>query len=132
MKRWRGVSLGVSGAVVMLGGLTACHHEPAYYPVDNRSQAQKADACVERYEPDGKAPQVMTYDSETSTEVHLNQDGKVVTVTAQNKPDATSFGVEGKVGGARPESCTDATIGRSYTRSDEYTPPQQRRRGWFR
>lgn len=111
MKR---VAVILGGAGLICAGLAGCtrgyYDEPLSY--DNRTQAQKAEACVDQFEPEGKAPQVMTYDSETKTEVHLNQDGKIVTLTAQNKPDETSLGMEGKVGGARPVTCTDATVSR--------------------
>ncbi|MDC7684095.1 hypothetical protein PQU92_12465 [Asticcacaulis sp. BYS171W] len=110
MKR---VAVILGGAGLLCGGLSACSDPNyAYVPVDNRTQAQKAEACVQQFEPTGQAPQVMTYDSQSKTEVHLNQEGKVVTVTAQNKPDATALGMEGKVGGSRPTTCTDATVAR--------------------
>ncbi|MDV6332002.1 hypothetical protein [Asticcacaulis sp. 201] len=76
--------------------------------VDVRTQKEKADQCVAAFEPDGKAPQVMTYDSNTKTEVHVNQDGRRVDVTAQNAQDNTSLGMGGKVGGRIPDACTDA------------------------
>ncbi|ESQ86171.1 hypothetical protein AEAC466_02970 [Asticcacaulis sp. AC466] len=76
--------------------------------VDVRTQKEKADQCVAAFEPDGKAPQVMTYDSNTKTEVHVNQDGRRVDVTAQNAQDNTSLGMGGKVGGKIPDACTDA------------------------
>lgn len=102
----------VSGAVMLSAVVvTGCGSRRDYtYVPPQRLDALKAQACVERYEPNGKTPQVMTYDSSTNTEVHLNQDGKVVTVTGQNKPDSTSFGVGAKVGGARPDNCTDDTV----------------------
>ncbi len=54
----------------------------------------------------GKAPQIMTYDSDTRTETHVNTQGREVTVTAQNATDNTSMGMGGKLGYKRPESCT--------------------------
>lgn len=108
-------ALVIMGGIALVGGLSACDPGPRYDYVDARTQAQRAEACVAQFEPDGKAPQVMTYDSQSKTEVHMNQDGKLVTVTAQNKPDATSLGMEGKVGGSRPSTCTDASVARGRT-----------------
>ncbi|MDC7694611.1 hypothetical protein PQU94_09995 [Asticcacaulis sp. DXS10W] len=109
-------ALVIMGGFALMGGLSACEPGgPRYDYVDARTQAQRADACVAQFEPNGTAPQVMTYDSQSKTEVHMNQDGKLVTVTAQNKPDSTSLGMEGKVGGSRPVSCTDATVARGRT-----------------
>ncbi len=76
--------------------------------VDVRTDKEKAAACVANFEPDGKAPQVMTYDSSTKTEVHVNTEGKRVDVTAQNAQDNTALGMGGKVGGKVPQACTDA------------------------
>jgi hypothetical protein len=101
----------VAGLGVVAAGLSGCYSN---YPrehtryVDLRTDKERAAACVAAFEPDGKAPQVMTYDSTTGTEVHMNQDGKRVDVTAQNASDNTSLGMGGKVGGRIPEACTDA------------------------
>lgn len=76
--------------------------------VDIRTDKEKAAACVANFEPDGKAPQVMTYDSSTKTEVHMNTEGRRVDVTAQNSTDNTALGMGGKVGGKVPQACTDA------------------------
>ncbi|EGF92649.1 hypothetical protein ABI_10860 [Asticcacaulis biprosthecium C19] len=91
-------------------GLTACETTPRERTryVDVRSERERAQQCVAAFEPDGKAPQVMTYDSKTGTEVHMNQDGRRVDVTAQNASDNTALGMGGKVGGKIPEACTDA------------------------
>jgi len=102
----------ILGGVALLVGLSACE-TTRYEYVDGRTPAQRADACVTYIENTDKAPQVMTYDSETRTEVHVNQDGKTVSMTAQNKPDATSMGARGTVGGGRPDTCTDATMNRT-------------------
>jgi len=102
----------ILGGVALLVGLTGCE-TTRYEYVDGRTPAQRADACVASIENTDKAPQVMTYDSETRTEVHVNQDGKTVSMTAQNKPDATSMGARGTVGGGRPDTCTDASVSRS-------------------
>jgi hypothetical protein len=102
----------ILGGAVCLVALSSCGHRDEPLVLDNRTQSQKAEACIQQFEPEGKAPQVMTYDSETKTEVHLNTEGKIVTLTAQNKPDETAMGVEGKVGGARPKTCTDASVSR--------------------
>lgn len=74
--------------------------------VDVRTPEEKAAACVAEMEPKGKAPQVMTYDSDTRTETHLNTKGREVSVTAQNATDNTSMGMEGKLGERRPDVCT--------------------------
>lgn len=99
----------LAGLGVAAVGLSGCYNTREYTRnVDLRSQKERADACVVAFEPNGKAPQVMTYDSQTQTEVHMNQDGKRVDVTAQNHTDSTSMGMGGKVGGRIPEACTDA------------------------
>lgn len=100
----------LAGLSVALVSLTGCetYRRPRTETVDVRSAKERAAECVAAFEPDGKAPQVMTYDSETGTEVHMNQDGKRVDVTAQNQADNTSLGMGGKVGGRIPEACTDA------------------------
>ena len=36
-----------------MGGLSACSPTPRYDYVDARTQAQRADACVAQFEPDG-------------------------------------------------------------------------------
>lgn len=94
------------GAMVALG---ACTPQTIENRVDLRTPAEKAAACVAQFETDGKAPQIMTYDSKTKTEVHVNTDGRDVDVTAQNATDNTSMGMGGRVGGNIPEACTDAT-----------------------
>ncbi|WP_349321359.1 hypothetical protein [Asticcacaulis sp. MM231] len=76
--------------------------------IDVRTDKEKAAACVAAFEANGQAPQIMTYDSDTKTEVHMNTDGKRVDVTAQNAEDNTAMGMGGKVGGRIPEACTDA------------------------
>ncbi|MDI7776309.1 hypothetical protein [Asticcacaulis sp. EMRT-3] len=95
-----GLTLGMSGCV-------AYHRYPIAYE-DPRSPAERAQACVSTFEPDGKAAQVMTYDSATGTETHMNSDGRQVAVTAQNARDNTALGMGGKVGGGIPVACTDA------------------------
>ncbi len=50
----------------------------------------------------------MTYDSSTQTEVHMNQQGRDVNVTAQNPTDNTAMAMGGTVGGDIPDACTDA------------------------
>ncbi len=104
----------LAGAAVaaMIGGLGGCssyygRRTPTNY-VDVRNQREKAAECVAAFEGDGRAPQVMTYDSETKTEVHVNQDGRNVNVTGQNAEDNTAMGMGGKVGGKVPQACTDA------------------------
>ncbi|MGZ3297474.1 MAG: hypothetical protein ACXWKW_01265 [Asticcacaulis sp.] len=91
------------GALVPVG-LTG----PRVRDVDIRTPEQRAQACVQEFDPKGKAPQVMTYDSNTKTEVHMNTEGRSVDVTAQNSTDNTAMGMGGKVGGRIPEACTDA------------------------
>ena len=87
-------------------GLGGCaHYYP--YPVDNSTQKQRAEACVAQYDPEHKAPHVMTYDSATGTETHMNTEGRKVSVTAQNAQDNTALGMGGKVGGDIPTACTD-------------------------
>ena len=100
-------------AVVALTGCSSYGYDrdrdrDRYQTVDVRTQKQRAEECVAAFEGDGQAPQVMTYDSKTNTEVHMNQDGRRVDVTAQNAQDNTSLGMGGKVGGKIPEACTDA------------------------
>lgn len=109
MKPTHLLSLGLG--VTLLAGLGACSSGPQTVEkvVDSRNAAQKAAACVAEFEPDGKAPQIMTYDSKTKTEVHVNTDGKDVDVTAQNATDNTALGMGGRVGGSLPEACTDET-----------------------
>lgn len=105
---------------VIAFGLTGCQTMPGnnHYS-DPRSAKELAAECVARYEPGGKAPQVMTYDSATGTEVHMNQTGKTVNVTAQNHPDVTSMGMGGTVSDAPPTGCTDETVGAPPPREDE-------------
>ena len=99
--------LGIGLAVSLSGCETyGRRHTPDY--VDPRNQQEKAQECVAAFEPNGKAPQVMTYDSDTGTEVHMNTEGKRVDVTAQNNRSDTSLGMGGRVGGGIPEACTDA------------------------
>ncbi len=88
-------------------GLSACTHVRTER-VDVRNAQERAQECVAAFEPQGKAPQVMTYDSDTQTEVHMNQEGRNVDVTAQNATDNTAMAMGGKVGGKIPEACTDA------------------------
>ncbi len=95
-------------AAVALAGCTSYHRGDRYQTVDVRSANERAQECVQAFEPDGKAPQVMTYDSNTQTEVHMNQEGRRVDVTAQNATDNTAMAMGGKVGGKIPEACTDA------------------------
>lgn len=90
------------GALALVG---CAHYYP--YPVDNSTQKQRAEACVAQYDPEHKAPQVMTYDSATGTETHMNTEGRNVAVTAQNAQDNTALGMGGKVGGGIPTACTD-------------------------
>ena len=100
---------GLGAAVAALSGCTT--YDDRRYPVsyeDQRTQEQRAAECVANFEPGDKAPQIMTYDSESKTEVHLNTDGRKVDVTAQNATDDTAMGMGGKVGGNIPEACTDA------------------------
>jgi hypothetical protein len=90
----------------LIAALSGCdHYYP--YPVDNSTQKQRAEACVARFDPEHKAPQVMTYDSATGTETHMNTEGRNVAVTAQNAQDNTALGMGGKVGGNMPAACTD-------------------------
>ena len=100
--------LGIGLAVSLSGCETYGHHRADYGYTDPRNQQEKAQECVAAFEPNGKAPQVMTYDSDTGTEVHMNTEGKRVDVTAQNNRNDTSLGMGGKVGGGIPEACTDA------------------------
>ncbi len=99
------------GLGMLLVSLGACesyynHRNSSRLVYDPRSDQERAAACVAAFEPSGKAPQVMTYDSDTRTETHLNTEGRQVTVTAQNSTDNTSMGMAGKLGEKRPESCT--------------------------
>ncbi|WP_443749529.1 hypothetical protein [Asticcacaulis solisilvae] len=96
------------GALVSLSACNSYYGENRSHNLvyDVRSDQEKAAECVAAFEPSGKAPQVMTYDSDTRTETHLNTQGREVTVTAQNSTDNTSMGMGGKLGVKRPESCT--------------------------
>lgn len=100
--------VGGLGLGMLVVSLSAC----TYYErnrrvvIDPRSDAERAAACVAAFEPEGKAPQIMTYDSDTRTETHVNTKGREVTVTAQNATDDTSMGMGGKLGERRPEACT--------------------------
>jgi hypothetical protein len=102
----------LAGLGVVCAGLSGCEtyrgdrYGTRY--VDVRTQKEKAAQCVAAFEPNGQAPQIMTYDSDTKTEVHMNTEGKRVDVTAQNAEDNTAMGMGGKVGGRIPEACTDA------------------------
>ncbi|ESQ76173.1 hypothetical protein [Asticcacaulis sp. AC402] len=100
----------LAGLSVLAAGLTGCQSNPRERTryVDVRTERERAQQCVAAFEPGSKAPQIMTYDSETGTEVHMNQDGRRVDVTAQNASDNTALGMGGKVGGKIPEACTDA------------------------
>jgi len=108
MKASHLILAGLGIASMALGGCTSYYGRGRTDYVDVRTQQEKAAQCVAAFEPNGQAPQIMTYDSDTKTEVHLNQDGKRVDVTAQNAQDNTSLGMGGKVGGRQPEACTDA------------------------
>lgn len=109
MKRSIVILAGLSVIGVSLSGCESYYdHRYRTSYVDVRSPKEKADQCVANFEQDGKAPQIMTYDSDSKTEVHMNQEGKRVDVTAQNTQDNTSMGMGGKVGGKLPEACTDA------------------------
>jgi hypothetical protein len=94
------------GGLVSLGGCAQDYYHTRNVVYDVRSDQERAAECVAAFEPSGKAPQVMTYDSDTRTETHLNTEGREVTVTAQNSTDNTSMGMGGKLGVKRPESCT--------------------------
>lgn len=94
----------------MIVSLAGCNHYGSDRRVEireTRTAAERAAACVAAFEGEnGKAPQVMTYDSDTRTETHLNTDGRKVTVTAQNAVENTSAGMGVTLGERRPESCT--------------------------
>ncbi len=98
-----GLSLGM---IVSLAGCATYQTRRVEYR-ETRSASERAAACVAAFEGEnGKAPQVMTYDSGTGTETHLNTDGRKVTVTAQNAGDKTSAGMGVTLGERKPESCT--------------------------
>ena len=103
----------LAGASLLAMSLAGCssyrdrdRYDYGYY--DPRDQQERAQECVAAFEPSGKAPQVMTYDSDTGTETHMNTEGRNVNVTAQNNRDQTALGMGGKVGGNIPQACTDA------------------------
>ena len=115
--------LGIGLALSLSGCETYGRRGPDYGYVDPRTSQEKAQECVAAFEPSGKAPQVMTYDSDTGTEVHMNTEGKRVDVTAQNNRNDTALGMGGKVGGGIPEACTDADprSGPAIPRSTHHT-----------
>jgi hypothetical protein len=120
------ISLSAVGLTLLLG-LSACGSNEVVLRDDLRTDAQRAQACVARYDPQGKASQIMTYDSKTKTEVHLNTDGKDIRVTGQNSTDNTSVGMGAEVGGYDlPTYCTDQTVkpssGKSSKRSSFRMP----------
>jgi len=114
--------LGLGLMLVSLGACESYGGRTRRVVYDPRSDAERAAACVAAFEPSGKAPQVMTYDSDTRTETHLNTEGRQVTVTAQNSTDNTSMGMAGKLGEKRPESCTsnDPVPGATRERDRHY------------
>lgn len=112
------ISLSAVGLTLLLG-LSACHHTNPPIIDDLRTDAQRAQACVARFDPQGKASQIMTYDSKTKTEVHLNTDGRDISVTGQNSIDNTSVGMGAEVGGALPSYCTDQTVQPSSGKSSK-------------
>jgi len=103
------ISQSAVGLCLILG-LSACGSSEVIVREDLRTDAQRAQACVAKFDPKGKASQIMTYDSKTKTEVHLNTEGRDITVTGQNATDNTSVGMGAEVGGSIPDYCTDQTI----------------------
>lgn len=98
-----GLSLGM---IVSLAGCATYQTRRVEYR-ETRSASERAAACVAAFEGEnGKAPQVMTYDSGTGTETHLNTEGRKITVTGQNAGDKTSAGMGVTLGERKPESCT--------------------------
>ncbi|WP_189485692.1 hypothetical protein [Asticcacaulis endophyticus] len=82
--------IAVLGAGAMLSGCVSTYTSP----VAVLSTGEQAGRCVRKT--DGKkAPQIMTYDSDSRTETHASNEGDEYKYSVQNKPQRTAVGVKG-------------------------------------
>jgi hypothetical protein len=116
------ISLSAVG-LTLLFGLTACFEKEIRITETYGGELAKARACVDQFDPQGKSSQIMTYDTKTKTEVHLNTDGRFVNVTGQNATDNTSLGMKGKVGKLERKEDEDQRV--DYCTEDSVRPDKK-------
>ena len=100
MKASQSILTGVSALALL--AMTAC--APTVYVDSTVSARQAAQECVEDIESSKKAPQIMTYNSETKVETHVQTFPDGATMTVQDKDNNKVTGVDAKLG-ERPYSC---------------------------